>query len=69
MGRKVCHQEDQCEYICIRVDHQNSIDSNGFETYLIQNAISFQAFHPGPDRFFVLGLPTGGDTINLLRKL
>ena len=56
-------------YVCIRVDHQNSSDSNGFETYLIQNAISFQAFHPGPDRFFVLGLPTGGDTINLLRKL
>ena len=52
-------------YIPIRVDHQNSIDSNGFETYLIQNAISFQAFHPGPDRFFVLGLPTGGRTSDI----
>ena len=63
MGRQVCHQEDQCKYLT--VGHHKSINNNGFKTYPIQNALSLQAFRPGPDRFFVLGLPTGGRTSDI----
>ena len=44
------------------------INVRHFKDNLLQIAVS-QAFNPGPENFFVLGLPTGGTPLGMYKKL
>merc|ERR1711973_397387 len=45
-------------------------DANSVTEWAAKYVIKrINAFHPGPDRFFVLGLPTGGTPLGMYKKL
>merc|ERR1712013_556610 len=58
-------QEEKRKMKLLIRDDANSV-TEWAAKYVIKR---INAFHPGPDRFFVLGLPTGGTPLGMYQKL